>query len=197
MNKIIFSFLVFLGVTSYLGANENISTDENNGLYVGFDFLHSPSVDVDLLYEGKVIASDETSSKGLKLKFGTKDENFVYGIHFGYETYDHSLLTTEKSVMMIFGADLRLILPMDETSGIFFKGELDFLSLDLNEPNVNNLSGAGFTFGLGISSFLVSDTEVILGLDYQYRTLQFDDYSAVDASLDYSAVQIYIGMNLY
>lgn len=79
----------------------------------------------------------------------------------------------------------------------FFKGELDFIVLDLNEPNVNNLSGVGFSFGLGLSSFLLDDIEVVLGLDYQFRSLQFDDTYAVNASLDYSVAQVYIGMNLY
>lgn len=120
MKNIILPFLFFLTISTYLNAEEGVSVDKNNGFYFGFDVLHSPNVTVDLLYEGEVVASDETSSNGLRIKLGNKDGELFYGAHFGYETFDSSLLTSERSVMQIFGGDLRYLLPMDESSGLFF-----------------------------------------------------------------------------
>ena len=196
MNKLLLSMIASLLITTTLSA------ESPNGMYFGFDFLATPTIEADLIVSGTTIGSTETSSKGLKIKLGTKSDNFVYGIHFGYESFDDTMYGSEDTTLKVFGLDLRYGIPMDDAMSLFLKGELDGLQMDTPDTSqyastIKSFTGVGVSIGFGMSNFITESLEILIGADYQMRTLTSDSSSSTELTIDYTATQIYLGMNFY
>ena len=174
-----------------------LSTQVSADMYVGIDMLSSKNTfTADANRLGSASADDD--SKAFKLKIGSANsDGWRFQGYYLRETYDIPVFDSSNDVLNEFGFDVIKGFEVTPEFSPFLQAGIGIGSMSVNGYSESSIMEYSLKIGAGVMYKVISNLELIAGVDLQHRGWQDIQVGTVTVSITEKSTKLYAGINYH